>query len=141
MVSEQVHNAPRYQQDPIRFYSAPVIISDNSDLILVVEQQRNAEPQPTSDEVSRLSTQSTSLNWLIQLNKSDLGDKLANATFGLLFLGLLACLLAVIVMCIEPRVFGVEKDERFLRMLNDEATEEDKKSMLCLACIRREKGI
>ena len=139
MVSEQVHNAPKYQQDPIRFYSAPVIISDNPDLIRVVEQQRNAEPtQPTSDEVS---TQSTGLNWLIQLNKSDLGDKLANATFGLLFLGLLACLLAVIVMCIEPRVFGVEKDERFLRMLNDEATEEDKKSMLCLACIRREKGI
>ena len=139
MVSEQVHNAPRYQQDPIRFYSAPVIISDNPDLIRVVEKQRNAEPtQPTSDEVS---TQSTGLNWLIQLNQSDLGDKLANATFGLLFLGLLACLLAVIVMCIEPRVFGVEKDERFLRMLNDEATEEDKKSMLCLACIRREKGI
>ena len=139
MVSEQVHNAPRYQQDPIRFYSAPVIISDNPDRILVVEQQRNAEPtQPTSDEVS---TQSTGLNWLIQLNHSDLGDKLANATFGLLFLGVLACLLAVIVMCIEPTVFGVEKDERFLRMLNDEATEEDKKSMLCLACIRREKGI
>ena len=57
MVSEQVHNAPRYQQDPIRFYSAPVIISDNPDRILVVEQQRNAEPtQPTSDEVSTQST-------------------------------------------------------------------------------------
>ena len=132
MVSEQVHNAPRYQQDPIRFYSAPVIISDNPDRILVVEQQRNAEPtQPTSDEVS---TQSTGLKLADPIEPLRLGRQVGQCDIWAAFPWSFS-------MCIEPTVFGVEKDERFLRMLNDEATEEDKKSMLCLACIRREKGI
>ena len=52
-------------------------------------------------------------------------EKISNISFFLLLLGLLACFAVILAMCVNPKGFGLEVDDRYLRILNDEATESD----------------
>ena len=133
MVSEQIQSEPKSQENP-RFYSAPpVIINDNLDQIQV-------DPDYQIRPLETVSTRVVVHNQSVELtSKSDIWDKLTNVTFVLLLLGLLVCLALVIAICINPKIVGVEIDQRFLRILNDQETAEDRHSMLCLHCMRQEK--
>ena len=52
-------------------------------------------------------------------------DTLSNAMFGLLFLGILACLGLVLAMSFDPEIMGFEVDERYQRIINDDVTIDD----------------
>ena len=69
--------------------------------------------------------QQSKLIWLIQVNDSDMCDTLSNAMFGLLFLGILACLGLVLTMSFDPEIMGFEVDERYQRIINDDITIDD----------------
>ena len=66
---------------------------------------------------------------LYHLNDSPFCDHLTNATFGLIFLALLACVTWIFVMCAYPEVIGFKVNERFVRILNNEATDDDEQNL------------
>ena len=65
------------------------------------------------------------LSWIIQFNGTKSCEKLSNVTFLLLLIGLLICMVVIMAMCARPKSFGMEVDDRYLRIINDEAIESD----------------
>ena len=62
---------------------------------------------------------------IIQFNGTPTCEKISNVSFFLLLLGLLTCFAVILAMVVNPEGFGLEVDDRYLRVLNDEATESD----------------
>ena len=62
---------------------------------------------------------------IIQSDRTSTCEKISNISFFLLLLGLLACFAVILAMCVNPKGFGLEVDDRYLRILNNEATESD----------------
>ena len=62
---------------------------------------------------------------IIQFNGTPTCEKISNVFFFLLLLGLLACFAVILAMCVNPKGFGLEVDDRYQRILNDEPTESD----------------
>ena len=83
------------------------------------------EVDPDFQEVPASKNQSFGLARIIHFNGTKPCEILSNVTFLLLTIGLLICMAMIMVMCANPKAFGFEVDDRYLRIINDEATESD----------------